>query len=203
MGMVGRYLTRRDEANRRRNAEKGRTEFEQEYWNWATQYFRLKIDGGMAPADAVVEAHFSAYTRTWNAMASRGAVPRPWRAPHAYDSSEGMEAFRALATWSGVDPDDVVAALNKHGRWGGMSWELIRERELMPSMSGDGPTILSTGQSDYRLTRVPECPKCASDLLIVEHRPASTDPGLELTWSRTFRTCSQGCQLTVENFPNG
>jgi len=40
VGVVGRYLGRRV-------AERQYKEFQQEYWNWATQYFRIKVDGGI------------------------------------------------------------------------------------------------------------------------------------------------------------
>lgn len=124
MGFVGRFLGKRV-------AERKIKEFEQQYWSWATQYFRIKVDGGMAPADALLEAHFTAYTRTWNLV--EPVLARRGQAPHAYDSTAGMDAFAALAVWSQVDPDDVSAALDKQERCGGISWESIRAREFRPN----------------------------------------------------------------------
>lgn len=135
MGVVGRYLGKRA-------AERTSKEFQQEYWNWATQYFRLKVDGGMVPPEALLDAHFTAYTRTWNVLTTRGAVPKPWQAPHAFDSAAGMEAFAALAVWSQVDPDAVSAALDKQERNGGASWESIRAHDFIPTTAGlAGPPV--------------------------------------------------------------
>jgi hypothetical protein len=52
-----------------------------------------------------------------------------------------------------------------------------------------------------RQRRIPESPRCAADLIVVEQRQPVAEAMEVPSWMNS-RTCSRACLLTVEDFPN-
>ena len=55
--------------------------------------------------------------------------------------------------------------------------------------------------TETRQRRLPECPRCGADLIVVEQRVTVAEPGVKVPWVATSRTCARGCLLTVDDFP--